>query len=128
MCLQIYKVASLRETLNEYSEKDFPTVSRIIVDDIINNQMYHHLDLLNEISKNFKNIINICFNVLLESANPINDQLVNSFMLLLKRDAQMKVKVHPKITECKGITFNKKTQYDQQDYIDCFNLFYAVEK
>ena len=46
-------------------------------------------------------------------------------MLLLKRDAQMKVKVHPKITECKGITFNKKTQYDQQDYIDCFNLFYA---
>ena len=111
--LQFSSFLGLKEILEEYSEKDLPQVSRILVDNIVNNQMQNRTNLLNAISKIQSSIydkILIIF-YLLETANPTNCQLVDSFVKMLKKDAQVKASMNPNITECKGITFNKKTKY-----------------
>ena len=41
----------INELLEGYTERDLPTISRILVDDIVENQMQRRLEYINAISK-----------------------------------------------------------------------------
>ena len=45
--------------------------------------------------------------------------------MLLKKELELKLKDNKNIVKCKGITFHKRTKFEPQEFVDCFNLFYV---